>query len=160
MNASAKQEEIKKYSLKADSVLFTKDSESFDDIAIPAYVLDEIPGVICGYHLGMITPKQNIFGKYIHYLFQSKVFNYQYVIATHGMTRFGLGKNEVQNSLIVVIPMSEQIEIVDYLDHSLKNIEVLEEKYKQQVDLLRKYKESLISEVVTGKIDVRDYDGK
>ncbi|MCX6014520.1 MAG: restriction endonuclease subunit S, partial [Chloroflexales bacterium] len=54
MQATASQEQIHKFSLKAGDIIVTKDSETADDIAIPAYVPQTIPNVVCGYHLALI----------------------------------------------------------------------------------------------------------
>ncbi len=56
MQATATLSQIKNFELKLDDVLMTKDSESSDDIGIPAYVsLSNTKGVVCGYHLAQIT---------------------------------------------------------------------------------------------------------
>ena len=52
--------------------------------------------------------------------------------------------------------LEEQIEIVEYLDLKNNEIDTLIEKIGKEVHLLKEYKTTLISEVVTGKIDVRE----
>jgi len=54
-------------------------------------------------------------------------------------------------------PLSEQHQIVEYLDEQTQNIDSTIEKETQRIELLKEYRQSLISEVVTGKIDVRDW---
>lgn len=51
MSATATPEEIQKFSLRADDVIVTKDSETADDIAVAAHVKESLRGVVCGYHL-------------------------------------------------------------------------------------------------------------
>ena len=51
MQASATDAEIKKFKVGVGDVIVTKDSESPEDIAIPACVTEEVEGLICGYHL-------------------------------------------------------------------------------------------------------------
>lgn len=51
MQASATIAEIGRHTLKKGDVLITKDSEEWNDIAVPAYVTNDMPGVVCGYHL-------------------------------------------------------------------------------------------------------------
>jgi len=50
----------------------------------------------------------------------------------------------------------EQQQIVEYLDEQTQKIDSTIEKETQRIELLKEYRQSLISEVVTGKIDVRD----
>ena len=64
------------------------------------------------------------------------------------------------NGFQFVIPsIEEQTQIVEYLDEHTKKIDSTIEKETQRTELLKEYRQSLISEVVTGKIDVRDYNG-
>ena len=56
-------------------------------------------------------------------------------------------------------PLSKQTQIVEYLDEQTQKIDSTIEKETQRIELLKEYRQSLISEVVTGKIDVRDYNG-
>ena len=57
---------------------------------------------------------------------------------------------------VVISPLQEQQQIVDYLDQETSKIDSLIDKEGQRVDLLKEYRQSLISEVVTGKVDVRE----
>jgi type I restriction enzyme S subunit len=57
--------------------------------------------------------------------------------------------------LIAVPPKEEQNSIVTYLDKETSEIDRLVGKEQQKIELLKEYRQSLISEVVTGKIDVR-----
>lgn len=52
--------------------------------------------------------------------------------------------------------INEQIEILNYLELKTGEIEILISKSKQEIELLKEYKTALISEVVTGKVDVRN----
>ena len=56
MQATASLEEIHAFELKANDVIITKDSESWDDIAIPTFVPEALSGVVCAYHLALIRP--------------------------------------------------------------------------------------------------------
>ena len=50
----------------------------------------------------------------------------------------------------------EQTQIVDFLDHKTKQIDELIATERRKIELLKEYRQSLISEAVTGKIDVRN----
>ena len=66
MGATATDSEKGKWTLRKGDVLFTKDSETPDEIGIPAYVVDDMPGVLCGYHLGLARPrKENVDGAFL-----------------------------------------------------------------------------------------------
>ena len=56
MAATAKPTESERWNLRRGDVLFTKDSETPDEIGIPAFVEADMPDVVCGYHLGIARP--------------------------------------------------------------------------------------------------------
>ena len=77
----------------------------------------------------------------------------------------GLGKSNTQKNiyledvknLIIPIPnLEEQLLIARYIEEEIIRIETLISKSLQEIELLKEYKTALISEVVTGKVDVRD----
>jgi len=53
-------------------------------------------------------------------------------------------------------PFSEQEQIIEYLDEQIQKIDTVIDKENKRIEFLKEYRKSLISEVVTGKIDVRD----
>lgn len=61
----------------------------------------------------------------------------------------------------IVIPTdSEQQQIVDYLDEKTAKIDALIEELEAQLSDLATYKQAVITEAVTGKVDVRDWTPK
>ncbi len=156
MEATATQSEIQKFRLHEGDVLVTKDSEAWDDIAVPAYVTENHDKILCGYHLAQIRPNsERIDGKYLFRSFCSRGINDQFRVATTGITRYGLGKYWIDNGLFPVPPIDEQRAIAAFLDRETARIDTLIEKVKKSIDLLREYRMALISAAVTGKIDAR-----
>jgi len=70
-----------------------------------------------------------------------------------------LTKEKLESVKFLRPPLSEQTQIVEYLDEQTQKIDTTIEKETQRIELLKEYRQSLISEVVTGKVDVRDYNG-
>ena len=56
--------------------------------------------------------------------------------------------------LVAVPPIREQVEISKFLDKNASQINSLIEKLQQKIELLKEYRQSLISNVVTGKVKV------
>jgi len=56
----------------------------------------------------------------------------------------------------VLVPISEQNAIVNHLDEVCRKYDSVIDKLKGEIDLANEYKNSLISSVVTGQIDVRN----
>ena len=65
---------------------------------------------------------------------------------------------EKYNGLPIPLPtMGEQQQIVKYLDEKTAKIDALIDELNQQLDELALYRKAVISEAVTGKVDVRDW---
>jgi len=159
MSATATKDQIESFSLKKDDVLITKDSESPDDIAVPAYVPEDIDGIVCGYHLARIVTEK-IYGKYLFYALQSKPILIQFNIAASGITRFGIGKSDIGNAGILVPGIEEQRRITDFLDERIAEIDQAISQKKRLIDLLKEQKAILINQAVTKglnpKVAMRD----
>jgi type I restriction enzyme S subunit len=172
MEASAEQREIEKFQIRQGDVLATKDSEEADDIAIPALVAEDLPGVICGYHLALIRPRsKRITGDFLAWLHRSKQFRAQYEAKAVGVTRFGLSQYAFRSALIPVPSIEEQVRINRYLDQSCAAIDSVAAVTKpkddavqsngilnQQMRTLRAYRNSIIHECVTGQRRVTEAD--
>jgi type I restriction enzyme S subunit len=159
MEATAKPSEIKKFQLEVGDVLVTKDSETTDDIAIPSLVKRTIPNLICGYHLAQIRPRCNeLNGSFLFYLYCSKTFRGKYESEANGITRFGLSQYSFADTYICLPNLAEQLEISSFLAAEISKIDFLISKQKEMIDRLKEYKESLINQAVTGKIDLRGFN--
>lgn len=175
MDATAEPREIDKFQIRKGDVLMTKDSEEADDIAIPALVVENLPGVICGYHLALIRPRsKRITGDFLAWLHRSKQFRAQYEAKAVGVTRFGLSQYSFRSALIPLPPIDEQRRINKYLDKTCNAIDSVASAVKskeddavysngllnQQMRTLRLYRNSLIYECVTGKRRISEQDLK
>lgn len=154
MIATADESEIKRFQVKKNDVLITKDSETCEDIAIPALVTETIDGVLCGYHLAQIRTDERIFiGPYLSRLFQSKSYGFRFVITAKGITRVGLGQSAIADALTPVPPIEEQFAIAVYLDTKTAQIDRQIDLLGQKATQYGKLKQSLINETVTCGLD-------
>ena len=64
------------------------------------------------------------------------------------------GEN-LMNITVIIPPLPEQTQIANFLDHKTEQIDELITTEQRKIELLKEYRQSLISEAVTGKIDVR-----
>ena len=157
MQATATKEEIRKFAVKRGDVVITKDSEIWNDIGVPAYVDCEAPDLIYGYHLAILRPLANALqGKYLFRTLQSQPVATQLHIEATGVTRFGLYQQAIKSVQIPLPPLSEQRAIAEYLDRETKKIDAAIEKTKKSIELWEELRTTLIADVVTGKLDVRE----
>jgi len=152
---SCSENEYSNFILKRGDVIITKDSESPTDIGVPSLVKENLDNVVCGYHLSIIksNPKKLV-GGYLFRQLQTKRIRSYFEINSNGITRFGLGKSSVLETPLILPPINEQEQIVEYLDDQTQLIDNTISIEEKRIELLKEYRQSLISEVVTGKLKV------
>ena len=62
--------------------------------------------------------------------------------------------NWLNNKIVPVPPLSEQKQIVPYLDAKCSKIDKLIANVTKEIECIKEYKQRLISDVVTGQIKV------
>ena len=155
MWATADESEIKKFGVRKNDLLITKDSETADDIAIPALATETLNGVLCGYHLAQIrTNPKYLLGAYLLRLFQAKSYGHRFAVAAKGITRVGLGQAAIADALTPVPPLLEQQAIAAYLDKKTAQMDRIIDTINSQIEKLKDLRKALINDAVTGKIKV------
>ena len=149
MSASARRDQVTRFSLMRGDVLITNDSETPTDIAVPTVVVEDLPGVVCGYHLAHIRPGARSDGMYLARAFESAGLREQFQIAANGITRFGLTSHAIGVGVFPLPPLAEQRAIAAFLDRETETIDELLGKKERLVELLREKRTSLISRAVT-----------
>lgn len=154
MEASALPREIEKFELREGDVLITKDSESWTDIAVPACVSVDMPGVLCGYHLAQIRPYHGtVKGEYLFRAFQAEPIAHQFRVAANGVTRFGLSGGAIAAGLFPVPPQAEQDAIISFLARADQLVERLIHAKQRLIELLNEQKQAIIHRAVTRGLD-------
>ncbi|MCF6271154.1 MAG: restriction endonuclease subunit S [Melioribacteraceae bacterium] len=151
MKATASKNQIKKFLLKKGDVLATKDSETPDDIGNPALVVEDFNNVVCGYHLTHVKPKE-INGDFLFRFFQTQYVKSYFAISANGVTRFGLGVDKFNSVQVFCPPKEEQSRITEFLENELKIRNNIIIKAHTEITKIKEYKESLITNIVTGKL--------
>ena len=169
MQATATNDEIDRFRLERDDILITKDSETWDDIGVPALVTEPAPYLISGYHLALLRPRygKQLAGAYLLRALQSKGLAYQFHIEAKGVTRYGLSHDGIKSVWLPLPPLPEQTAIARFLDEADRGIRrYIRAKQKligrpvnramKEMGYLQEYRTRLIADVVTGKLDVRE----
>lgn len=135
MEATASATEIARFSVVAGDLVLTKDSETPDDIGIPAVVMDRIDDLVCGYHLALLKTKQELIDPVFlcKQLSTSRVAQYFGQRAT-GSTRYGLPNRALATLQIPVPPLAVQrtiASIIQAIDTAIEKTEALIAKYQQ-----------------------------
>ena len=149
MDGSATEAEIERFQLKRDQVIITKDSEEWDDIGIPALVAEDMPEVLCGYHLSVLEPGPDLDGGFLAWLCCAEPLNDQFKLTANGVTRFGLGQYAMKNAFIALPSFDTQRRIARFLDEKTARIDGLIEKKWELLDRLAEKRQALITRAVT-----------
>jgi len=149
MCATATKDEISKFHLEVEDVVITKDSEAWNDIAIPAFISETADDLVCGYHLAFIRSKSQVLsGRYLFRAIQSRPVALQLELASTGVTRCGLPKGAIGSAKIPLPPIQNQLQIADFLDFETARIDKLVEAKESMLVLLGQKRSALINHLV------------
>jgi type I restriction enzyme S subunit len=135
MEATAAPSQIERFKVQVGDVMITKDSETPEDIGIPAVVTESIPDLVCGYHLALIKPdSKQVDGRYLaKQLGTSTTANY-YARQAAGSTRYGLSNGTINDTPIPLVSLPQQrriATILTTLDEEIEATEALIAKHQQ-----------------------------
>lgn len=154
MVATATPQEIERFHLEIGDVVITKDSESWDDIGVPAYVEGTADDFVCGYHLAFIRPRKDVFdGRFLFRCIQSRPVALQLELEATGVTRYGLPKDAIGLAVLPLPPLKTQTVIANYLDRETARIDTLIAEKERMLALLEEKRAALISRAVTRGLD-------
>jgi len=149
--------ERNRYSVLRGDVFFTRTSESKDDIGISSVCLQSIENCcFSGFVIRFRFKKQVHLPEYSRYFFQTHWKKVFIESKMNIVTRSSLSQQVLGQLPVLIIDIKEQQEIIEYLDTQTKEIDDLVSMENKKIELLKEYRQSLISEVITGKIKVID----
>lgn len=138
---------------KKYDIFFADTSEDREGAGNIALIDVETP-IFAGYHTIMAHPSDRVKSKYIAYLIKTDAWRYQLRCKVQGVKLFSISQKFVNQTSIIVPPMSEQIQTSEYLDTKCTEIDSLINIKLSKIDSLKEYKKSIIYEYVTGKKEV------
>ncbi|WP_278617445.1 restriction endonuclease subunit S [Planktothrix agardhii] len=136
-------------------LLFTGSGETREDIG-KCIVYNGETKAYAGGDLMIFRQKSN------SSLFLAYSFSTNYAITKKAMNSRGdiiihIYASALRDIYIPIPSLSEQQGIIDFIKKETSKIETLISKYQKQIELMQEYRTTLISQAVTGKIDVRDW---
>lgn len=115
---------------------------------------------------GIVSPSYNVYElksseylpRYYDYLYRTPNHVNEIVRWSKGIwtSRWRLYPDAFFSMFTIIPPFREQTEIANFLDQKTRQIDELIAAEQRKIELLKEYRQSLISEAVTGKIDVRN----
>ena len=143
---------IKNSELKPNDILIAKTGATIGKTAI---VPESLPRSNTTSHVGKITISNDHDPKFFYYVMTSSVIQTQIqILSAMQSTRPELGIDGLRNLLVVVPPVEKQQDIATYLNHQCAELNSAIATNASMIEKLKEYRQSIIYEAVTGKIEI------
>ncbi len=117
-------------------------------------------------YTGIVSPAYFIFDvhfdnlDYFHFAIRSKVYVNFFAQASDGIRvgQWDLQMDKMKEIPFIIPPVEEQIAIVEHVRASMPKYDDLITKLSEEIKVLEEYKTKIITDVVMGKVDVRDVE--
>lgn len=144
----------KQYSIIENDVLFTRTSETAEEIGFVSICMKTIEEATFAGFLIRFRPSNKLFKGYSKYYFNSAMMREYFVKEMNLVIRASLSQELLKNLPVLLPPIDEQEFIYNYLECETGKIEDAIDLQVQQIKKLKEYKTTLINSAVTGKIKV------
>ena len=153
MTVSAPMRQIKNCNLRKGDIFFTPSSETPDDIAHSAVVMEDIPNGVYSYHIIRLRPTTLIDLKFSAYAFKTaKFYKQAYAWCEGSGQRYVISQDDFRNMKIYIPSnISEQHAIAEVLSTADDEIDLLNKK----LTLFKEQKKGLMQQLLTGNIRVK-----
>lgn len=155
MSASATQEQVDRFRLRRGDTVITKDSETSDDIGVPAFVDYEASDLVCGYHLAIVRPSGSVNPRFLYWVMASQTTKSQWAVLASGVTRVGIRSTDLKKVAIPIPPKGLQHAIARYLDHETARIQGLITEQQRLANLLRERRAAMVDNALQHGHQVR-----
>ena len=147
-----KYEESPEIKIYEDDILLVKTGSTIGKVCIVPSISQKMtinPQLV-------VLKNHKVNSRYLWFFMSSKTYKDQIFSSIAGGSTPTTSQENILNHYILDPPLPEQKQISDYLDEETSKIDQMVDTETKRIELLKEYRQSLISNVVTGKIDVRD----
>jgi type I restriction enzyme S subunit len=134
--------------LKYGDFLFADTSEDIEGSGNFTYLRSD-EKTFAGYHTIIIRSIEKLNHRYIAYLFDSLPFRTQIREKVWGIKVYSITKQILKNTKAIIPPQDEQKAIAAFLDTQCGKVDSIVTELDQQIEIIKQYKTSLITETVT-----------
>lgn len=150
--ANSSEDDRERFSLIEGDVLFTRTSETIEEIGFASTCMETIPDVVYSGFLIRFRPTSNkLFKGFSKYYFRSQIHRAYFVKEMNLVTRASLSQDLLKNLIVLLPSIETQKDIANYLDNKTQQIDTIISLKQQKIAELKDYKKSIIYEYVTGK---------
>jgi type I restriction enzyme, S subunit len=127
------------------------------DLGSVAYIPDDFEVAHVSQHLALLRPiSVKVSSRWIAYSIFADVGKTQLLSSGYGGTKIQLNLTDVKDLWIALPPISEQLLIDQDIQKNIKTLTDLELRVEGAIKRLKEYRTALITNAVTGAIDVRN----
>ncbi|OWV18711.1 hypothetical protein B7990_05410 [Fibrobacter sp. UWB4] len=138
--------------LRKNDIVFADTSEDLDGCG-NCVLNTETRKIFAGYHTIIAFTNKEENGPFFAYLFQSDIWRSQIRTRVNGVKVYSVTRAHLKRCKLLLPPLSEQKAIAEYLDKKTAQINELVSAKQKQIELLKEYKQSVIANAVTGKLN-------
>ncbi|MFH6965837.1 restriction endonuclease subunit S [Flavobacterium sp. FlaQc-28] len=120
------------------------------------FVYDKEESIAFQRSVTFIRFNENMNPHYYKFYVQSSIYQNLLISLAKTSAQSGIYMNDLMNTYALKVPLNEQTKIAEFLKTKTSEIDKIILKAQQEIELLKEYKTALISEVITGKVDVRN----
>jgi type I restriction enzyme S subunit len=140
------------YSVEKGDVFFTRTSETIEEIGLTSTCKKSIMDAVFAGFVIRFRPKSNeLVPDFSKYYFRCEIHRRFFVKEMNLVTRASLSQELLKKLPVLLPPISEQLEIANYLDEKCSKIDEIIISKENLLKELESLKKSLIYEYVTGK---------
>lgn len=144
----------------------SEDTSNYKYVQIGDFVVNKMKAwqgsVAVSNYEGIVSPAyyvykfsdHQIYKKYLHYLLRA-CYKDEFMRLSGGLRvgQWDLSADGLGNTYILIPPYDEQVKIADYLDSKKERIDSIREGVEAEIEALKQYKQSVITEAVTKGLD-------
>ncbi len=140
--------------IRHGNLLFAASGETIEDIGRSAVNVMDGPAC-CGGDVLLLRPVVDINPRYLGYAADAPSARNQKATMARGFTVIHIYGSQLKRLALTLPPLPEQAAIVRFLDYVDRRIQRVIRARRRRIELLEEYKQALIHQAVTGRIDVR-----
>ena len=141
--------------LSKDDFVFADTSEDIEGCGAFSFVSNDIELLYAGYHTIVCKPLLEVNSNFLAYQFESNKWRNQIRTAVNGVKVYSITQQVLKQSSVILPDLRLQQDIAQELDVFKEKLLRYTTLALREIEHLQELKQRLISEAVTGKIDVR-----
>tara|TARA_B110001450_G_scaffold119916_1_gene112996 strand:+ start:309 stop:1676 length:1368 start_codon:yes stop_codon:yes gene_type:complete len=156
---AASEDDIKKYGLEKGDVLFSHINSDKHLGKTAVFNLDKT--IIHGINLLLLRARPQFNGDLLNYILRHYRFSGKFIeVAQRSVNQSSINQKKLKSFAVPLPPLAEQQRIVAKLDELFSHLDTLKTRLNSIPQILKKFKQALLTQAVTGKLTEEWREGK